>query len=562
MLTMSSNWTEKIVLDIDKGIAAGHALDKHICLVKLPESTNPVYTKDFHSIEVAVYKLWPALVFDSFNDLLIQLPPNSEMHHYMESNIRPIKHQLTEEYGVAYLIGKGSVICIKRNKHGGILYLDDGDNIDYERDSVFDFLEHVGEMKGASKGYCASVDFQYAYNLAQTRIAECMTSEDDTPAKYPDTKNEEDITSSLPDDGSNVTTAPSKPTSYFDVLKDYVCQGLHISAQVPPINSDCSLTARNDTHNTEAKDVGVSRSSNKAIFDGGDKVTNSFSDSSKAKDCNNPATIGHEPVEMCQDEDPSRLQSSPLTKDDKFEVTKKKKTKKIRERCNQNNTSHKRFRQKMANNVEVGSRIIENPAPKLPDGFPKDNERRCLLLAILAHIPDQHLKSMITQQFVGEMSISGDTPISVGINALAHHGMTFKHVTAEFNHGCRAFNLFQVHQSQSCKLIVVLRLWQHKWYTDHCIAWDGCTLHDHPYSATLLRGDRSNNETCMAVFERLYPKNEYSRWQITQVFELVEEVQSNDGVSQKECLGLGEKTGQIPRRAHKKRKAKKDCSSC
>ena len=214
----------------------------------------------------------------------------------------------------------------------------------------------------------------------------------------------------------------------------------------------------------------------------------------------------------------------------------------------------------MANNVEVGSRIIENPAPKLPDGFPKDNERRCLLLAILAHIPDQHLKSMITQQFVGEMSISGDTPISVGINALAHHGMTFKHVTAEFNHGCRAFNLFQVHQSQSCKLIVVLRLWQHKWYTDHCIAWDGCTLHDHPYSATLLRGDRSNNETCMAVFERLYPKNEYSRWQITQVFELVEGVQSSDGVSQKECLG--EKTGQIPRRARKKRKAKKDCSSC
>ena len=48
-----------------------------------------------------------------------------------------------------------------------------------------------------------------------------------------------------------------------------------------------------------------------------------------------------------------------------------------------------------------------------------------------------------------------------------------------------------------------------------------------------------------------------SRWQITQVFELVEqEVQSSDGVSQKECLG--EKTGRIPRRAHKKRKTKKD----
>ena len=219
---MSSNQTEKIVLDIDKGIAAGHALDKHICLVKLPESTNPVYTKDFHSIEVAVYKLWPALVFDSFDDLLLQLPPNDKMHSYMESNIRLIKHQLTEECGVAYLIGKGSVICIERNKHGGVLYLDD-DDTDYEKDSVFDFLEHVGEMKAASQGYCASVDFQYAYNLAQTRIAEYMTSED-----------EEDIASSLPDDGSNVTTAPSKPTTYFDKLKDYVYQGLHISAQMPP----------------------------------------------------------------------------------------------------------------------------------------------------------------------------------------------------------------------------------------------------------------------------------------------------------------------------------------
>ena len=65
----------------------------------------------------------------------------------------------------------------------------------------------------------------------------------------------------------------------------------------------------------------------------------------------------------------------------------------------------------------------------------------------------------------------------------------------------------------------------------------------------------------MSVFARLYSKNEYSHWQITQVFELVEEVQSNDGVSQKECLGLGEKTGQIPRRAHKKRKTKRDYSS-
>ena len=64
MSTMSSNWPENIVLDIDKGIAAGHALDKHICLVKLPESTNPVYTKKLHGIEVAVYKLWPALVFE------------------------------------------------------------------------------------------------------------------------------------------------------------------------------------------------------------------------------------------------------------------------------------------------------------------------------------------------------------------------------------------------------------------------------------------------------------------------------------------------------------------
>ena len=92
------------------------------------------------------------------------------------------------------------------------------------------------------------------------------------------------------------------------------------------------------------------------------------------------------------------------------------------------------------------------------------------MLAILAHIPDQSLKSMITQQFVGEMLIKVEI-LSVGINALEHHSMTSKHVTAEFNHGCLAFNLFQVHQS--CKLIVVLRLWQQKWYTDHYVARDG-----------------------------------------------------------------------------------------
>ena len=76
-------------------------------------------------------------------------------------------------------------------------------------------------------------------------------------------------------------------------------------------------------------------------------------------------------------------------------------------------------------------------------------------------------------------------------------------------------------------LVVIVRLWdlqRHDWYTDHCVAWDGSIIHDHPKSVQVNNSsDRSSRPNSKAVFERIFHKKEYKRWQITNIYELIGE---------------------------------------
>ena len=146
---------------------------------------------------------------------------------------------------------------------------------------------------------------------------------------------------------------------------------------------------------------------------------------------------------------------------------------------------------------------------------------------LLSLITDETIQDDLKQEFVRTMSSKGDTPISVGIKALSCHCMTLKHVTDQYNNYDEpAFSLLQMRMK--CQLIIVVRLWSHvvgpngETYVDHCVAWDGSIIHDQPKSVQVNNSsDRRNKANCRAVFERLFHRKEYAKWQIIQVFELI-----------------------------------------
>ena len=183
-------------------------------------------------------------------------------------------------------------------------------------------------------------------------------------------------------------------------------------------------------------------------------------------------------------------------------------------------SSNKQRNIKKANKVDAGSRVIKTCPQPASDGVP--NSRRCLLYALLAFIINPTSKEAVTSKFVRLMPQSGDTPMLVAINILAHRGMTLVRVTQNFQGGCMAYNLLQIRQC--CRLIIVVRLWDLKrpdYFADHCVAWDGSIIHDRPKSVRVNHSsDRATSATSKAVFERIFHKKEYHRWQITNVYEL------------------------------------------
>ena len=172
--------------------------------------------------------------------------------------------------------------------------------------------------------------------------------------------------------------------------------------------------------------------------------------------------------------------------------------------------------------VECGSRIIKNNSPAASDQDPY--KRRCLLYAIKELIDDEVLSEKFTADFVDRNPpTEEDTPISHANSALKLHGMTLVNATHRFQGGCRAYNLLQIREH--CRLIIVVQLWDLKFpkmSCRHCVAWDGSIVHDRPFSVGVNNSsDRDNSANSRAVFERLFHRTVYSRWQITNVYELV-----------------------------------------
>ena len=82
------------------------------------------------------------------------------------------------------------------------------------------------------------------------------------------------------------------------------------------------------------------------------------------------------------------------------------------------------------------------------------------------------------------------------------------------------YNLLQLH---TCKLVVKIRLTSHKKTKEiahHFVGWDGTTIYDYPQSIKVVRKDRLDKNSCLQVFQGLYPADDYAKFWITNVYEL------------------------------------------
>ena len=82
---------------------------------------------------------------------------------------------------------------------------------------------------------------------------------------------------------------------------------------------------------------------------------------------------------------------------------------------------------------------------------------------------------------------------------------------------------FHLLQEQDCSLIIHIKLTDLKYRTmSYFVAWDGIFIYGKPFNSQVNKTqDRTNPERSKMVFSKLYPKSEFSSWQITAVFQLV-----------------------------------------
>ena len=153
--------------EIDQQIAA-HDFLELLCLVKtdVPYASASAEAAAVASCvgnEVASLKLWPALKFNSFKELMDRVNLVAKDSKSLRAKLTIGYHRSLREAkidakscGVAYLLGRGCVtqcvVLVSRDENMNLM-------------DVFDFFNYVEEME-QGEGYCGNAEFQRAYKTA------------------------------------------------------------------------------------------------------------------------------------------------------------------------------------------------------------------------------------------------------------------------------------------------------------------------------------------------------------------------------------------------------------
>ena len=173
-------------------------------------------------------------------------------------------------------------------------------------------------------------------------------------------------------------------------------------------------------------------------------------------------------------------------------------------------------------NPGTGARVCQskNDTLKLIVGAHGANKRTCMPIAIAALLQgNPALMGAVLSSLLSAMPNEGDMKTSQAMKALAKHGMRLERVGKKYNKkGGYPYHLLK---EDDCKLIIHIKLTNtKKQQMNHCIAWDGAMLHDQPHSIRVNNAYDRKPRFANKVFEKLYPKDKFLSFQITNVFQL------------------------------------------
>ena len=181
-------------------------------------------------------------------------------------------------------------------------------------------------------------------------------------------------------------------------------------------------------------------------------------------------------------------------------------------------TRRKKKRQKSKSkndNCRGGARIVDTP---LGNG---EVRRECFKRALLTLLAPKEMKRVhdLSLPFPSSPD-GGDVTIAQGNTWLMEHGMKLNPVTDRYIK--KGGILFHLLQELDCRFVIKVKLTMNdgSGVAHHFFAYDGTTLHDEPKSIKPSRGDRSEEENCLSIFQELFPKEQFSDFQVTNVFEL------------------------------------------
>jgi len=166
--------------------------------------------------------------------------------------------------------------------------------------------------------------------------------------------------------------------------------------------------------------------------------------------------------------------------------------------------------------VDGGARVVHTP---LGNG---EVRRECLKHTVFNLFAPEEMKR------VRDLSLSfpsspdnGDVTIEQGNTWLMEHGMKLNPVTDRYIK--KGGLLFHLLQDSDCRLVIKVKLTMRdgSGVANHFFAYDGTTLHDEPDSIIPSLDDRSKEEKCLSIFQQLFPKERFSNFRVTNVFELV-----------------------------------------
>ena len=497
---------------LDKVLAA-RDFNERLCLVKT--SDDHIDASAVTGNEVAAYQLWPALIFNSYKELQHELKETVSNYKRTIGKItvdftklcrtNPGKFEASAEYGIAYLLGKSrsSLVFVPKNSHGIV----EPDNHD-----VFDYFRHVDQMEQGT-GYCGSEEFQAAYKLVMNRMEQYSGMNDEKGSESADdekgSESADDEKGSESADGDDDDDDDKKsPTGVISSI----CRRLFGGGN--KVQKEYTNEEKNDTSNVGPPDV-------HRIVAPPRGATDECVESPPSEEANDTTDLSERVDGSLYAGDESVAVVHPADKDVNIIGGKRKRGR------SRHRSRHKSNKSKVKK-VVGGCRMIPSSmlSTSLSSNSPIGNEdeaRECLLRAILPllTLSDQE-KNRVALSIRKNMPEEGDTSIGTANRGLSKHGLRLESVTEEYD-AMKGGIMFNLLQKETCKLVIKIRLSSPRWnddYAHHFIGFDGGELYDEDVSARLHRIDRVSKKSCHAVFKALFPAEKFSKFEVTNVYEL------------------------------------------